>query len=53
MTCEFCQQDEKDSCHDVQEMRQRAMSHVDRCEKVLKNNLSDGINPNDQSAGST
>ena len=53
MNCQFCQQDVKDPCHDAQEMRQRAMSHVDRCEKALKDDLSDGINPSDgQSAGS-
>ena len=53
MICQFCQQEVTDPCHDTQEMRQRAMSHVDRCEKALKENLSDGINPSDgQSAGS-
>ena len=53
MLCQFCQQDVKDPCHDTQEMRQRAMSHVDHCEKALKENLRDGINPSDGlSAGS-
>ena len=53
MICPFCHQDVKDPCHDVQEMRHRAMSHVDRCEKALKEDLSDEINPSDgQSAGS-
>ena len=53
MNCQFCQQDVKDPCHDTEEMRQRAMSHVDRCEKALKEDLSDGINSSDgQSAGS-
>jgi len=53
MICQFCQQDVKDPCHNVQEMRQRAMSHVERCETALKDDLIDGINPSDgQSAGS-
>lgn len=53
MTCQFCHQDVKNPCHDVKEMRQRAMRHVDRCEKALKDDLSDSINPSDgQSAGS-
>ncbi len=53
MICQFCQQDVTDPCRDAQEMRQRAMSHVDRCEKALKEDLSDEINPSDgQSAGS-
>jgi hypothetical protein len=50
--CHFCHQDVI-PCHDLQEMRHRAMSHVVRCEKALKDDLSDGINPSDgQSAGS-
>ena len=53
MICQFCHQDVKEPCHDAQEMRQRAMSHVERCETALKDDLSDGINPSDgQSAGS-
>jgi hypothetical protein len=53
MICQFCQQDVNDTCHDTQDMRQRAMNHIDRCEKALKDDLSDGINPSDgQSAGS-
>jgi hypothetical protein len=53
MICQFCQQDVSEPCHDTQDMRRRAMSHVDRCEKALKDDLSDGINPSDgQSAGS-
>jgi hypothetical protein len=53
MICQFCHQDVKDPCHDVQEMRQRAMSHVEHCEKALKQDMSDGINPSDgQSGGS-
>jgi hypothetical protein len=55
--CQFCHQNVKDSCRNAQEMRQRAMSHVDRCEKALRDDLRDGINPSDnpsdgQSAGS-
>jgi hypothetical protein len=42
-----------DPCHATQEMWQRAVGHVDRCEKALKANMSDGINPSDGwSAGS-
>jgi hypothetical protein len=53
MICQFCQQDVNDPCQDTQDMRQRAMSHIDRCERALKDDLSDGINPSDgQSAGS-
>jgi hypothetical protein len=53
MICQFCHHDVKNPCQDVQEMRQRAMSHVERCEMALKDDLSDGINPSDgQSAGS-
>ena len=53
MICQFCQQDVNEPCQDTQDIRQRAMSHVDRCEKALKDDLSDGINPSDgQSAGS-
>ncbi len=53
MICQFCKQDVKDPCHDAQEMRQRAISHVERCETASKDDLSDGINPSEgQSAGS-
>ena len=53
MICQFCQHDVNDPCHDAQKMRDRAMSHVERCEKALRDELSDGINPSDgQSAGS-
>jgi len=53
MICAFCQQDVNDPCHDSQEMRQRAMTHIDRCEQALKDDMADGINPSDgQSAGS-
>ena len=53
MICQFCQQDVSAPCHNVQELRQRAMSHVERCESALRDDLSDGINPSDgQSAGS-
>jgi hypothetical protein len=53
MICAFCHQDVKDPCHDIQEIHQRAMSHIDRCEEALRDDLSDGINPSDgQIAGS-
>jgi hypothetical protein len=32
----FCHQDVKDPCHDIQEIRQRAMCHIDRCEEALE-----------------
>jgi hypothetical protein len=31
MICAFCRQDVNDQCHNMQEMQQRAESHVDRC----------------------
>ena len=53
MICQFCRQDVKDPCHDPRDMRRRAMNHVQRCEKALRDDMSDGINPCDgQSAGS-
>jgi hypothetical protein len=53
MIGQFCQQDVNAPCHNVQELRQRATRHVERCETALKDDLSDGINPSDgQSAGS-
>ncbi len=53
MICQFCQKDVEAPCHNTQEMRQRAMSHVERCEAALRDEMSDGINPSDgQSAGS-
>jgi hypothetical protein len=52
MICQCCHQDVKDPCPNDQEMRQRAMSHVERCEKARKDDLSNGINPSDdQSVG--
>ena len=53
MACQSCREDVWVPCHDTQEMRQRAMSHVERWEKALNDDLSDGINSSDgQSAGS-
>lgn len=53
MICQFCHQDVSDPCQNVQELRERAVSHVSRCETALTDDLSDGINPSDaQSAGS-
>lgn len=40
MICQFCQQDVSDPCHDTQEIRQRAMSRIDRCEKTFKDDLN-------------
>ncbi len=36
MICAFCQQDVNEPCHNIQEMQQRADSHVDRCEHALE-----------------
>jgi len=36
MKCQFCHQDVDDPCHNAQEMQQRAMSHVERCEHALQ-----------------
>ena len=45
MVCAFCHQDVKAPCHDTQEISQRAMSHIDRCEEALRDDLSDGSAP--------
>jgi hypothetical protein len=36
MICKFCKEDVKDSCHNRQEMQERASWHVERCERALK-----------------
>jgi hypothetical protein len=36
MICSFCQQDVNEPCHSLQEMQQRADSHIERCENALK-----------------
>jgi hypothetical protein len=36
MKCQFCHQDVDDPCHNAQQMQQRAMSHVERCEHALQ-----------------
>lgn len=36
MRCQFCHQDVEDPCHDSQQMQQRAMNHVERCEHALQ-----------------
>ncbi|GEO18719.1 hypothetical protein MAE02_64150 [Microvirga aerophila] len=43
----------KDSCDDMQEMRQRAMNHIEQCEKALTDDLGDGINPSDGQSAET
>ncbi|HZH52408.1 MAG TPA: hypothetical protein VEZ16_11075 [Microvirga sp.] len=35
MICAFCQQDVKNPCHNIHEMRQRAEHHIDRCENAF------------------
>ena len=37
MKCQFCQQDVDNPCHNAEQMHERAVSHVDRCEHALKN----------------
>lgn len=36
MKCQFCHQDVENPCHNMQQMQQRAMSHVERCEHALQ-----------------
>lgn len=36
MKCQFCHQDVDDPCHTAQQMQQRAMGHVERCERALQ-----------------
>lgn len=53
MICAYCKQDVDQPCPDVHEMRRRAMNHVERCERALRDELADEIDPSDgQSAGS-
>ena len=43
MRCRFCKQDVDQPCHTLQEMQQRAASHIDRCERALKGHLGSGF----------
>lgn len=53
MICQYCRQDVRAPCHDMQEMRHRALNDVERCKQALKVEMSNQINPSDgQSAGS-
>jgi len=36
MKCQFCNQEVENPCQSVQEMQQRALSHIARCENALK-----------------
>jgi hypothetical protein len=36
MICAFCQQDVTEPCHSIQEMQQRAETHIDRCEDAFE-----------------
>lgn len=36
MICAYCQQDVNEPCHNVQEMQQRAESHIERCEHAYR-----------------
>jgi len=36
MICAFCQQDVNEPCHSIQDMQQRAESHIDRCENAFE-----------------
>jgi hypothetical protein len=42
MVCQFCKQDVEKPCHNAQEMQQRAMSHVEHCEKALRSQHGPG-----------
>jgi hypothetical protein len=53
MICQFCKQDVDQPCINAEELHQRALNHVERCENAFRDSLADGINPSDgQSAGS-
>jgi hypothetical protein len=53
MMCQFCKQDVSQPCQNAQDVHERAMDHVERCENAFRENLADRINPSDgQSAGS-
>jgi len=53
MICQFCKQEVESPCHDVQDMRQRAISRVECCEDALRDEMRDDISPSDgQSSGS-
>lgn len=50
MMCPFCNQDVANPCHNIQEMQQRAASHIDRCERAYE---SQGGGTHPQRAPST
>jgi hypothetical protein len=53
MICRYCRQDVDNPCHDQAQLRERAMNHVERCEKAMSAELGDGIQQSDgQSGGS-
>ena len=37
MICQFCKQDVPNPCRSPHQMRERAASHVERCEHALRN----------------
>ncbi|WP_230532285.1 hypothetical protein [Microvirga roseola] len=47
MRCRFCQQDVENPCSNVQEMQQRAASHVSRCETALMRQYETGTGSGD------
>jgi hypothetical protein len=40
MICQFCKQDVPNPCHNAHQVRERAASHVERCEQALKRQQS-------------
>lgn len=53
MICQFCKQDIERPCSNEREVHERAQNHEPQCERALKAQISDRINPSDgQSAGS-
>jgi hypothetical protein len=36
MICQFCKQDVPNPCHNTHQIRERAASHVERCEHALR-----------------
>ncbi len=53
MICQFCKQDVDKPCRNAEQMRERAMSHVQHCEKALKDNqgLGSGAHARDVHSG--
>lgn len=35
MMCQYCKKDVANPCHTMQEVEQRAASHIERCERAM------------------